>query len=462
MSQRKRQIRKLNQAAAHTAENVLEKAVHSHAAGIDVGAQELVAAVPLARCEGAHVRTFSAFTEGLHALRDWLLSCGIKTVAMESTGNYWLCACALLEDAGIEVCLVNARHVKGVPGKKTDVCDAAWLQQLHAAGLLRGSFRPQKEILPLRYLMRHRHDLIAQAGQQVQLMQKVLSEMNLHIHHVFSDVDGVSAQAIITAILAGERDPKVLAALRDRRCRTPLDKIKASLVGDYREEYLFVLRQCQQRWQQLGTALGECDQEIATRTAAITGVTDEPLPPAPALQRRIQKNMPLAMPIYHEAHRLLGVDLSSVPGVSGGVLGVLLSEIGTATHFRAKFRSAEAFASWLGLCPDNRISGGRILKAGTRKVTNRIANILRLAANSLGRAEGRMGDFVRRFKGRLGKAEGIVAGAHKLARVIWAMIVSGQPYDENKAFQTTPASAARRLKHLQNQAHALNLKLVPA
>lgn len=462
MSQRKRKNHKRNQAAAAGAPSALGTCVHPHAAGIDVGATELVAAIPAGVLDGPPVRTFSAFTEGLHALRDWLVSAGIKTVAMESTGNYWLCACLMLEDAGLEVCVVNARHIKGVPGKKTDVCDAVWLQQLHTAGLLRGGFRPQKEILPLRYLMRHREDLIGQAGQQVQLMHKVLTEMNLHIHHVFSDVDGVSAQAIITAILAGERDPEKLAALRDRRCRSPLAQVKAALVGDYREEYLFVLRQCQARWQQLGAAVTECDQEIATRTAALAGETDEPLPEAPAQQRRVQKNTPLAMPIYKEAYRLFAVDLSGVPGVGGGVLCTLLSEIGTATQLREKFRSAEAFASWLGLCPDNRISGGRILKAGTRKVRNRLANILRLAASALGRAAGPMGDYVRRMKGRLGKAEGIVAGAHKLARIIWAMIVSGQPYDEKKAFQTSPASIARRVKHLQSQAKALNLQLVPA
>jgi transposase len=462
MSQRKRQTRKRTKAAAASASSALGGIIHPHAAGIDVGAKELVAAIAPGSLAGPQVRTFSAFTEGLLALRDWLLAAGTKTVAMESTGNYWLCVCALLEDAGIEVCLVNARHVKGVPGKKTDVCDALWLQQLHAAGLLRGSFRPRKEILPLRYLMRHRQDLIAQAGQQVQLMQKVLTEMNLHIHHVFSDVDGVSAQAIISAILAGERDAEKLARLRDRRCRSSLDKVKAALVGDYREEYLFVLRQCQQRWQQLCAALLECDRELAVRTAALTGVTDAPLPDAPATQRRVQKNMPLCLPIYAEAHRLLGVDLSAVPGISGGVLCVLLSEVGTGTHLREKFRSAEAFASWLGLCPDNRVSGGRILKAGTRKVCNRIANILRMAAHALSRADGPMGDYVRRFKGRLGKAEGIVAGAHKLARIIWALVTTGESYDEKKAFQTTPASAARRLKHLQNQALALNMKLIPA
>jgi transposase len=460
MSQRKRQNHKRKKAAA--AQTPLNPTHHPDAAGIDVGAEELVVAVPHGRGQAPFIRTFSAFTAGLHALRDWLLACQIKTAAMESTGNYWLCACALLEDAGLEVCLVNARHVKGVPGKKTDVCDAAWLQQLHAAGLLRGSFRPQKEILPLRYLMRHRADLVAQAGQQVQLMQKVLTEMNLHIHHVFSDVDGVSAQAIITAILQGQRDAGQLAALRDRRCRSPLTKIKAALMGDYREEYLFVLKQCQTRWQQLNDAIAQCDTEIARHTAAIAGVTDAPLPVAGFAQRRVQKNMIATMPVYAQAHRLLGVDLSAVPGISGGVLCTLLSELGTATHIRHKFRSAEAFASWLGLCPDNRISGGRILKAGTRKVTNRIANILRMAANALSRAQGRMGEYVRRFKGRLGKAEGIVAGAHKLARIIWALIVSGQPYDETKAFNHTPATIARRLKNLQNQAHALNMKLVPA
>jgi len=460
MSQRKHRIHKRKKLTA--AQTPLNPTHHPDAAGIDVGAEELVAAVPPGRGEGPHVRTFSAFTEGLHALRAWLLACQIKTVAMESTGNYWLCACAILEDAGIEVCLVNARHVKGVPGKKTDVCDAAWLQQLHAAGLLRGSFRPQKEILPLRYLLRHRGDLVAQSGQQVQLMQKVLTEMNLHIHHVFSDVDGLSAQAIITAILGGERDAVKLAALRDRRCRAPLNKIKSALAGDYRDEYLFVLQQCQTRWQQLNESIGQCDQEIARRTAAIQGVTDAPLPAAPAAQRRVQKNMITAMPVYEEAHRLLGVDLSAVPGISGGVLCMLVSELGTATHIRQKFRSAEAFASWLGLCPDNRISGGRILKAATRKVSNRIANILRMAANALSREQGRMGEFVRRFKGRLGKAEGIVVGAHKLARILWALIVSGQPYNEAKAFAITPASTARRLRNLQNQAKALNMTLVPA
>lgn len=277
--------------AAQTTTPTLNLRAHPDAAGIDIAAEELVAAVPPERC-AACVRTFSSFTSGVLALRDWLLECGIRTVAIESTGNYWIATYSTLEDAGIEVYLVNARHVKGVPGKKTDVEDAQWLQQLHAAGLLKKSFRPSKEIVPLRYLMRHRGELIAEGARHLQHMQKVCNEMNLHIHHVFSDIDGVSAQRIISAILAGERDPAVLAAMRDTRCRTPLAKVKEALCGDYRAEYLFVLRQCQRRWEQVGEALAECDAQIAQLAAAVAGDAEGPAPPAPRLQRRAHKNSP--------------------------------------------------------------------------------------------------------------------------------------------------------------------------
>mgnify|MGYP003575540248 CR=1 FL=1 len=408
MNPHKKQTRKRSPKAKQSVA-CLNPQTNPDAAGLDIGAQEIVVAVPPGRDPQASVRTFSSFTDGIHALRDWLLSCGIRTAALESTGNYWMTTYAVLEDAGLEVCLVNARHVKAVPGKKSDVHDAQWLQQLQAAGLLRKSFRPKRDIVCLRYLMRHRSDLIAQGGQQVQLMQKVLTEMNLHIHHVFSDVDGVSAQAIISAILAGVRDAEKLAALRDHRCRSPREKILRALEGDYRAEYLFVLRQCQQRWQQLCAAVSECDQQIATLSAAIEGETQEPCPAAPRTQRLLQKNTPLCLPIYEEAWRFFGVDLSAVPGISSGVLCVLMSELGTASHIREAFPSAGAFTSWLGLCPDNRITGGRVLRARTRKIIHRVANILRLAAQALGRASGKMGEYCRRMKGRLGKAEGITA-----------------------------------------------------
>ncbi len=237
-------------------------------------------------------------------------------------------------------------------------------------------------------------------------MQKVLTEMNLHIHHVFSDVDGVSAQAIISAILAGERDAERLAALRDKRCRSPKGKIIEALRGDYREEYLFVLKQCQQRWLQCNEAIAACDLQIATLVTAVDGDTHEPPPSAPAEQRRIHKNTPATLAIYDEAFRFYGVDLSAVPGVSAGVQGVLMSEIGTGSQMQSAFRSAAAFSSWMGLCPDNRISGGKVLKAKTRKIPSRLACIL------------------------------------------YGIIKNQQPYDGTEAFKTTPLTQAKRLQHL--------------
>lgn len=461
MSKRKRRLNKQSKAIKAGA-GAFNTVCHPDAAGIDIGSEELVAAIPPGRGDGDAVRTFSSFTSGVVALRDWLLACGVKTVAIESTGNYWITVYDMLEDAGIDVWLVNARAVKGVPGKKTDVCDAQWLQQLHSAGLLRKSHRPDKEIVPLRYLMRHRSDVITQAGQQVQLMQKVLTEMNLHIHHVFSDVDGLSAQSIISAIIGGERDPHKLAALRDPRCRSRLKDIVEALNGDYRPTYIFVLAQLQERWRQLLSAAADCDREIAKVLAAVSIKAPAPLPPAPNAKRRAHKNTPLEVPIYAEAWRFYGVDLGAVPGVGSGLLTVLMSEVGTGPQIKKAFRSVDAFCSWLGLCPENRITGGRILKAKTRKVRHRLATAFRLAANSLARSEDLMGAFCRRMKGRLGKAEGIVAVAHKLARVVYSMITTGKPYDEKEAFKVTPSAQRKRLQNLQKQAAAMGMQLVAA
>ena len=462
MSKTKNKRRKKNHAASDAA--ALNPTMHPDAAGIDIGAEELVAAVPPGRCAGDTVRSFSSFTSGVHELRDWLLECHIQTVAMESTGNYWITTYAVLEDAGIEVCLVNARHVKGVPGKKTDVQDAQWLQQLHAAGLLRKSFRPAKDIVPLRYLMRHRAEMIAEGARQVQLMQKVLTEMNLHIQHVFSDVDGLSAQRIISAILVGERDAATLARLRDHRCRTPEAKVIEALHGDYRAEYLFVLGQCQQRWEQTGASIAACDARIGLLTAAISGDGQQSgrLPVAENKRQHAAQKNSLAMPIFEEGWRFYGVDLSAVPGVGSSVLGTLMSELGTGSQIKSAFRSAEAFASWLGLCPDNRVSGGRVLKAKTRKVVSRVAAALRLAAQSLRNSEHKLGEDCRRMKARLGKAEGLTATAHKLARILYAVITRRVAYNEAEAFKKTPATPARRISNLQKQAAKFGLQLLPS
>jgi len=431
---------------------------HPDAAGIDVGAEEFVAALPPDRSEQT-VRTFATYTSGVEALRDWLIEHGIKTAALESTGNYWIMLYDKLTEAGIDVCLVNARHVKGVPGKKTDVCDSQWLQQLHAAGLLRKSFRPALEIVPLRYLMRHRAEMVEHAATQLHLMQKVLTEMNLKLHHVFSDIDGVSAQAIISAILAGERDAHALAKLRDRRCKSPLQDILEALNGDYRAEYLFVLRQAWESWQQVQKAIAACDEQLAALVGKVESRVQTTVPAAPTKQQhRLAKNSP-NMSIFQTGWRFYGVDLSDIPGVSAGLISTLVSEVGTRGQMLSAFCSAGAFASWLGLCPDNRVSGGKVLKARTRKVPSRLARAMRLAAFGLQRSDDPMGQMLRRFKGKLGKAEGTTATAHKLARVIYGVIKSQRRYDEKEAFKVSPQKLARRHRRLQEEAAKLGFAL---
>lgn len=452
--------RKRNEKKKARIKSLLEERVHPQAAGIDVGSEELVAAVGPERSEDP-VRTFSAMTQGLHEMRDWLLEAGVRTVAMESTGNYWIAAYQILEEAGLEVLLVNARHIKGVPGKKTDVCDAQWLQQLHRAGLLRGSFRPEKEIVPIRYLMRHRSQLVAEGARQLQHMQKVLTEMNVKLHHVFSDLDGESAQRILEAILAGERNVEVLWALRDRRCRTTRSVFAAAIEGDWRPEYLFVLGQCHGRYHQTREAVAECDRQLALLMASVS-VEQEPSDDLPGPPRFRRNKNDVGFDLRKEAWRYYGVDLTTIDGISLGTLAVLMSELGTGAQIRHSFPNVAAFCSWLGLCPDNRISGGKVLKSKTRAVSNRVASALRLAAQGISHAHCALGELCRRMKARLGKAEGITAVAHKLARLIFALITTRKPYDEAIAFAPTPQALERKIRNLHNQAQRLGFQLVAA
>jgi transposase len=436
-----------------------------NAGGIDIGATEIVVAVPPGRCED-NVRTFTSFTGGLIELRDWLLAHGVTTVAMESTGNYWVNCYDLIAEAGIEVCLVNARHVKGVPGKKTDVCDAQWLQQLHTAGLLKKSFRPAQDVLRLRYLVRHRDSLVRENASHLHRIQKVLTEMNLKLHHVFSDIDGVSGRAIIKAILSGERDPKVLAALRDGRCRSDEADVLAALEGSYRSEHLFVLGQLQTQWDEIRRHLANLDGEIAGLVggigpaAAAAAQTGGGTPRPRGKRKQTGKNA-IALDFRKEGFRYYGVDLLEIDGVGSGVLTALMSEIGPRDNLLGSFASADHFCAWLGLCPCNQISGGKVLRSGTRKTRNRLAEALRLAAFGLEKAKCRMGEYCRRMKGRLGKAEGITATAHKLARVTYAMIASGRAYDEAAAFRSNPGVAQKNLKTLKILAGKLGFQLVP-
>lgn len=434
--------------------------IHPNAAGIDIGATEIFVAVPADRDEAA-VQSFPTFTQDLNVLADWLRRCGITTVAMESTGVYWIPLFQILETRGFEVCLVNAHHAKNVPGRRTDVSDCQWLQYLHSVGLLRASFRPAQEVCAVRTLLRHREGLVQMASGHIQHMQKALDQMNLQIHHVLSDITGVTGLAIIDALLAGERDPHVLAKLRDWRVRASEEIVAKSLVGDYRREHLFTLRQSLIAYRQSQLLIAECDREIHRGLETLPSrpnTVETPLPPAKPGTKKRKEGDP-AYDLRAQHYRILGVDLTQVPGMSSLIVHTILTEVGPDF---SKFRSASAFASWLGLCPDNDISGGKVLWAGTRKVNNRAAKAFRLAAYTLHHSHSALGDHYRRMRAKLGSPQAITATAHKLARVTHRLITTGQAYDESVFARDEERYKKRTEVRLKAQARALGFQLVPA
>ena len=434
--------------------------IHPDAAGIDIGATEMFVAVPADRDE-TPVRSFPTFTQDLYALADWLQRCGIQTVAMESTGVYWIPLFQILETRGVEVCLVNAHHAKNVPGRRTDVSDCQWLQYLHSVGLLRASFRPAQEVCAVRTLLRHREGLVQMASGHIQHMQKALDQMNLQIHHVLSDITGVTGLAIIDAILGGERDPQALAKLRDWRVRASEEVVAKSLVGDYRREHLFTLRQSVVAYRQSQQLITECDQEIHRGLETLPSKVDPiqtPLPLAkPASKKR--KGEEAGYDLRAQHYRILGVDLTQIPGISSLIVHTILTEVGPEF---SKFRSASAFASWLGLCPDNDISGGKVLWVSTRKVNNRAAKAFRLAAYTLHHSRSGLGEHYRRMRAKLGSPQAITATAHKLARIAYHLITTGQPYDESIFARDEERYKKRTEVRLKAQARALGFQLIPA
>ena len=432
--------------------------VEANAAGIDVGARKVYAAVPPDR-DPQPVRSFDTFTEDLEKLADWLLACGIRSVAMESTGVYWIPVFDILEGKGLRVCLVNARHVKHVPGRKSDVQDCQWLQYLHSVGLLRGSFHPDDKVRALRAIMRHRDALIDMAAVHIQHMHKALTQMNLQIHHVLSDITGVSGLAIIDAILKGERDPKVLAGLRDGRVQTSEETIRKSLVGNYRREHLFTLEQSVNAFRHYQQMLVDCDREMAQYTQDFDSridVEQNPLPPGPHPHRPRKNELRCAM--REELYRLFGVDLTAVPGINTLTGFTVFSELGTEV---SKFPSSPAFTAWLALCPNNQKSGDRVLSRKTRKTKSRINHALRVAAQSLHRSQSYLGAFYRRMRARLGAPKAITATAHKLARVLYYLIKTRQPYDESIFALAEQQQQRRREQHLRKQAQSMGFTLVP-
>lgn len=428
-----------------------------NAAGIDIGSREHYVAVPPDR-DPKPVQSFQSFTCELHRLVDWLQACRIDTVAMESTGVYWIPLFQVLESRGFQVYLVNARQIKNVPGRKTDVLDCQWIQKLHTFGLLNSSFRPADEICVLRCYLRQRDNLISSASTCIQHMQKALTEMNIQLANVISDISGQTGLAIIRAIVSGERDPQKLAKMKDYRIHASLETIAKSLQGNWRQELIFGLRQALALYDTYQSKIAECDHQIHAHLGTLPNNVDtrkKPLPPRKS-SKRLHGNSP-QIDLRDELYRISGVDLTSIDGIDVITAQTIISEIGLDM---TRWRTEKNFASWLGLCPDNRITGGKVIKRATRHVINRATHALRLAAATLRSSKSALGANFRRLKTRLGAPKAITAMAHKLARLIYRMFKYGQQYVDKGMQNYEHKFREQRIKWIKKQAKELNLQLV--
>jgi transposase len=430
--------------------------VNLDAAGIDIGAEAHFVAVPPGRDpQGQDVRHFGAFTADLYVLADWLAACGVETVAMESTGVYWIPLFEVLEERGVEVKLVNPRHVKNVPGRKTDVLDCQWLQQLHTYGLLQAAFRPDDQICVLRSYLRQREMLVRYASHHIQHMQKALELMNLKLHHVVSDITGVTGMRILRAILEGERHPDKLAGLRDHRCKNDEATIALALEGHWRPEHLFALRQAVELFDFYRQQIAACDAQIENYLHTFQDRSgSQPLPKSTRRRNR-QKNQP-AFDVRSHLFRLSGVDLTAIEGIDAQTALKLIGEIGLDM---SRWPTEKHFASWLALCPGSKISGGKRLSGRTKPYPNRAAAALRLAAHGLHNSHSALGAFLRRKKAHLGAPKAITATAHKLARLVYAMLKNGTQYVEMGEDEYERRYRERVIHNLKRKARAMGYDL---
>ena len=453
-----RRKRKKEQKVKVTNWDQLEQ-INFNAAGLDIGAAEIWACVPPNRDEQP-VRCFDTFTVDLHALADWLEECGIETVAMESTGVYWIPIYEILEARGFEVNLINARHIKNVPNKKTDVLDCQWIQKLHTYGLLQASFRPVEEMCSLRSYLRQRDNLIRYRSGHIQHMQKALHQMNIQLTNVISDITGQTGMQIIRAIVAGEHEPVKLAQYRDPRCRSSQSEIAKSLEGHYKAEHLFALQQALEGYDFYTQQIKACDLEIEQKYRAFkpqVDIEEEPLPPARKKSRRQATHPDFELRSY--LYQMSGVDLTQIDGIDALTAQTIIGEIGLDM---SKWKTVKHFTSWLGLAPHNDISGGKVLKRKTKKTDNRANTALRIAAQSAGRSQSALGGFYRRMRAKHGSPKAITATAHKMARMVYHMLKYRVPYIDPGQDYYEQKYRDRVIKNLQRKAQELGMQLVPA
>jgi len=448
---KKQQTRRSQRIRAHL------KQINLFAAGIDIGSRSHFVAVP-DELDEKPVREFAGFTGDLHQMADWLVEIGIQTVAMESTGVYWIPVYEILEARGLEVLLVDARHVKNVPGRKTDVLDCQWLQQLHTYGLLRGAFRPQDEMVALRSYLRQREGLIASASDSIRHMQKALRQMNLLLDNVVSDITGMTGLAIIRAILSGERDARELARLRDKRCRSNEQMIASSLEGHYREEHLFALGQAVERYDFYQQQVKACEGIIEHHLRQIEDDNDNDQDVPPASKPKGHSKNGFSFDVRSELYRLTGVDLTEINGMSENNVLTIVSETGTDM---TPWPSEKHFASWLCLSPGSKITGGKRLSGKTRPSANRAAAAFRLAAYSLANSKTALGAFYRRMRNRLGAPKAITATAHKLARIFYRLLKTRTPFINFGQDYYEQQYRERATRNLKKRAAALGYQLIP-
>jgi transposase len=441
--------------------------MHPNAAGIDVGNSMHYVAVRPDR-DPDPVRRFDCFTADLHRLADWLQQCGVTTVAMQSTGVYWMALYEILDVRGFEVYLVNARHTKNLPGRKSDVQESQWLLKLHTYGLLRNSFHPAAEIRVVRTYWRQRGDHVRAISTCVQRMQKVLTQMNIQLANVISDLSGWTGQRIVRAILAGERTPETLAALSHPGIRATRDEIAKSLEGTWQPDLLFVLKQEVDLYDVYQQRIAECDQALEghlkgfadkraeTTQAAEATPTPSPTKTRPRRRRKAGSHAP-QFDLGRELHRITGVDLTRIDGIDVGVGQTVISEVGLEM---ARWETEGHFASWLGLCPDNRITGGKVLRRRTRHVINRAATALRLAATTLLRSQSYLGAQYRRLRAKLGAPKAITAMAHKLARLVYRMLKWGHEYVDKGLQYYEERHRQQQVQLLKKRAAKLGLQII--
>ncbi len=430
--------------------------INKMAAGIDIGSKSHFVAVPEG-CVDDCVREFQSFTADLNELANWLEYCGITTVSMESTGVYWIPLFELLESRGFEVLLVNARHVKNVSGRKTDVLDCQWLQQLHTYGLLSGAFRPAEQVCALRAYMRQRHMLIQQMSSHIQHMQKALSQMNLQLHNVLSDITGETGMKIIRAIISGERDPQQLASYRNYRCKNSLEIIQRSLTGNYRDEHLFSLSQALELFDIYQNKIAACDEMIEKQLSTFedTNKMDVTNLKKQSIKKK-SKNAP-RFDVRSHLFRMVGVDLTVIPGIEAYSALKIISEIGLDL---SRWKSSKQFASWLGLCPGNKVSGGKRLGSKSKRTGSYAASAFRMAASTLHHSQSALGAFFRRLKFRLGAPKATTATAHKLAVILFNMIKNRVEYVETGADYYEIQYREKLIKSLNARAKTLGFNLV--